>query len=63
MAAAVPISDGGEIRLVGPAMRLSRTPSRMNRAIGSAGEHNEEIFREIGFADEEIAALRSDNVI
>jgi formyl-CoA transferase len=63
MAAAVPKPEGGEVRLVGPAMRLSRTPSRMKRTIGSAGEHNEEIFREVGFTDEEIAVLRSDKVI
>jgi crotonobetainyl-CoA:carnitine CoA-transferase CaiB-like acyl-CoA transferase len=63
MAATVPKPEGGELRLVGPAMRLSRTPSQMKRTIGSAGEHNDEILRELGFSAEEIAALRSDKVI
>jgi len=63
MAVTAPKADGGAVRLVGPAMRLSRTPSKMKRTIGSAGEHNEEIFREVGFTDDEIAALRSDKVI
>jgi formyl-CoA transferase len=63
MATAVPKPEGGELRLVGPAIHLSRTPSRMKRAIGAAGEHNEEIFRELGFTEEEIVALRSDKVI
>ncbi len=63
MAASVPNPEGGELRLVGPAVRLSRTPSRMKRTIGNAGEHNEEIFREVGFSADEIAAMRSDKVI
>ena len=63
MATKVPGSEGGELRLVGPAIRLSRTPSKMKRTVGSAGEHNEEIFRELGFTEEEIVSLRSDKVI
>jgi formyl-CoA transferase len=63
MAASVPKPEGGELRLVGPAMRLSRTPSRMKRTMGHPGEHNEEILRELGYADDEIVALRSDKVI
>jgi formyl-CoA transferase len=63
MAVKVPRSGGEDLRLVGPAMRLSRTPSQMKRAMGPAGEHNEEVLRELGYADSEIAALRSDKVI
>ena len=63
MAVKVPRSGGEELRLVGPAMKLSRTPSQMKRAMGRAGEHNEEVLRELGYADSEIAALRSDKVI
>ena len=63
MAVKVPRSGGEDLQLVGPAMRLSRTPSQMKRAMGPAGEHNEEVLRELGYADSEIAALQSDKVI
>lgn len=63
MATTVPKADGGELQLVGPAIRLSRTPSKMKRALGQVGEHNEEILRELDFSEEEIAVLRSDKVI
>jgi formyl-CoA transferase len=63
MAAAVSTAAPGELKLVGPAIRLSRTPSQMKRAIGAAGEHNEEILRELGYDDSEIAALQSNKVI
>ena len=46
MAVPVPTPEGGELKLVGPAIRLSRTPARMKRTIGPAGEHNDEILRE-----------------
>ncbi len=63
MAVVVPRPDGGELNLVGPAIRLSRTPARMKRAIGAPGEHNHEVLRDLGYTDTEIAALRTANVI
>lgn len=63
MAARVPRPGAEDIRLVGPAIRLSRTPSKMKHAMGAAGEHNEEVLRDLGYGDSEIAALRSDKVI
>ena len=63
MAVAVPKPEGGELNLVGPAMRLSRTPARMKSAIGAPGEHNAEVLRELGYTDAEIAALRAASVI
>jgi formyl-CoA transferase len=63
LAAAVPKPEGGETVLVGPAFTLSRTPARMKRTIGPAGEHNDEILRELGYSGAEIDALRTANVI
>ena len=63
MAVPVPESDGGNLMLVGPAMALSRTPARMKRTAGPAGEHNDEILRELGYGDADIAGLRAANVI
>jgi len=63
MAVPVPTREGGELHLVGPAFRLSRTSAQMKRAIGPAGEHNEEILRELGFSPVEISELRASKVI
>jgi formyl-CoA transferase len=63
MAVKVPKPDGGEMSLVGPAMKLSRTPAQMKRTAGAAGEHNDEILRGLGYAEAEIAALRADKII
>jgi len=63
MAAPVPKPGGGELSLVGPAIRLSRTPARMKRTMGPAGEHDDEILRELGYVQAEIERLRTDKVI
>jgi len=63
MATPVPDGGGGELKLVGPAMRLSRTPARMKRTIGPAGEHNDKILRELGYSEAEISGLRAAEVI
>jgi formyl-CoA transferase len=63
MAVAVPDGAGGSRRLVGPPVRLSRTPSRMRRTQGPSGEHSEEILEQLGLSPDEIAQLRADKVI
>ncbi len=63
MAMPVPKSDGGNLSLVGPAIQLSRTPARMKRTAGPAGEHNDEILRDLGYSDADIAKLRAAKVI
>ena len=63
MATPVPDGGGGELNLVGPAMRLSRTPASMKRTIGPAGEHNDKILRDLGYSEAEISGLRAGDVI
>ena len=63
MAVQVPNPGGGDMTLVGPAIRLSRTPARMKHTVGEAGEHNDEILRDLGYSDAEIAGLRGAKVI
>jgi formyl-CoA transferase len=56
-------AGGDDMSLVGPAVRLSRTPARMKRILGPAGEHNDEVLRELGYGDAEISGMRSAKVI
>jgi len=63
MAVPVPNPEGGNMTLVGPAIKLSRTPAKMKRTVGAAGEHNDEILRSLGYSDADIAALRGAKVI
>lgn len=63
MAVQVPNPGGGAMTLVGPAIKLSRTPARMKRTVGAAGEHNDEILRDLGYSDADIAGLRGAKVI
>jgi crotonobetainyl-CoA:carnitine CoA-transferase CaiB-like acyl-CoA transferase len=63
LAAEVPDGAGGSRTLVGPPVKLSRTPARMRRTQGPAGEHNEDILRDLGLTAAEIGALRNDKVI
>ncbi|MEQ1880672.1 MAG: CaiB/BaiF CoA-transferase family protein [Burkholderiales bacterium] len=63
MAVSVPKPEGGALSLVAQPVTLSRTPARMKRTIGPAGEHNDEVLRELGHSEAEIAGLRAAKVI
>jgi len=63
MAVKVPTREGGELPLVGPGMRLSRTHAQMRCTMGPAGEHNDEILKAAGYTGAEIAALRAAKVL
>ena len=55
--------ERGATRLVGQPIHMSRTQSRIAAPPPTAGEHNEEVLRGIGYSDDDIARLRTAGVI
>jgi TatD DNase family protein len=53
----------GNLKVVGQPVSLGRTPSRLAAAPPERGQHCEEVLREFGFTDAEIAELRQAKVI
>ena len=53
----------GEIELVGQAVTLSRTPSRLETASPDQGEHTDAILGELGYSAGDITRLREQGVV
>ena len=53
----------GRIELVGQAVSLSRTPSRLSTASPEIGEHSDAIVRELGYSDSDIAGLHERRIV
>ena len=51
--------DGSDETFVGQPFALSRTPSRIVATPPEQGEHTDQVLKEFGFADNEIAALHT----
>jgi len=53
----------GDLEVVNQAIELMRTPSRVVKATPECGEHTDEVLREAGYSDQEIAGLRARKVV
>ena len=63
MAAPVKHPTLGDIELVNQPFELTRTPSEVRSAAPECGEHTDEVMRELGYNEEQIADLRQRIVI
>jgi formyl-CoA transferase len=53
----------GRFKVVGQAVKLSRTPATMKAATPEIGEHTDEILKELKYAEQDIAQLRDKGVV
>ncbi len=53
----------GAVSMVGPVVQMTRTPSAVRRPPPTLGQHNEEVLREFGYSDQQIADLRAGGAV
>ena len=53
----------GKVRIVGQAVKMSRTPQRMRMALPDKGQHTDEILATYGYSKADIAGFRQRKVI
>ncbi|MBU8878490.1 CoA transferase [Bacillus sp. FJAT-29790] len=55
--------EAGMVKLVGSPIKLSRTQVKMERHPPIAGEHTEEILRQVGFSPDEITKMKNKKIV
>lgn len=63
MVVELPHASMGMVRLLGLPVKLSETPGAIHRVPPRFGEHTDEVLRELGIGDAELAQLRASGVI
>jgi crotonobetainyl-CoA:carnitine CoA-transferase CaiB-like acyl-CoA transferase len=63
MAAPIEHPSLGKTEIVNQPIKLSRTPNIMQRPTPDAGEHTDEVLRELGYDAATIADLRARKVV
>ena len=53
----------GKYKIVNQAVKLSRTPAALKTASPDLGQHTDEVLRELGYGDKDIARMREQKVI
>lgn len=53
----------GTVEYTGPVVNLSETPAALQRPSPMLGEHNDEIYSQIGYSPEDIMRFRSEGII
>lgn len=56
-------AKAGKFRMTGIPVKLSETPGQVRTAPPLLGEHTEEVLRQLGYSDEQIAAMRQAGAI
>lgn len=56
-------SSAGRIGTLGPAVKLSKSPTSVRRAAPRLGEHSAEVLSEFGYAEDEITDLLNSGII
>ena len=53
----------GPVRMINNPIKLSKTPSRVTSRAPDLGEHTDQIMRELGYSEQDIADLRKAGII
>ena len=55
--------ESGELRLIGPAVKFSRTRTNLKRAPPRLGEHTSELLGELGVEKQQAAELKKKRIV
>jgi len=55
--------DFGKVKMPNVAVKMSRTPGKVRHSGAAKGQHNEEVFRELGLTPEQVRRLKEEGII